>query len=93
MSKIAEHAVLNGMGKMTKIDSATLQVVLKDSTEAEKLKYSLIYAAPQTVLRLATGSPALLNVEFLVADAERTVEDLLIGLPVHRHLSVDAMTL
>lgn len=66
---------------------------MKDSTKAEKLKYSRIWTAPRTVLKLAAGLLALLIVEFLIAEAELTVEDLLIGLPVLRHLGVDTKTL
>lgn len=36
---------------------------------------------------------ALLNVEYLVADANLAVEDLLIGLAVLRHLGVDTKTI
>lgn len=37
-SKVAEHAVLRGIGEMTKRDLFTLQVALKDSTVAEKFR-------------------------------------------------------
>lgn len=37
LSKIAEHAVLNSIGKMKKNDAVSLQIALKDSTEALKV--------------------------------------------------------
>lgn len=93
LSKIAEHVFLNGVGKMAKIDPVFLQVALKDSTNAEKFKCSLILTAPRTVLKLGAGPLALLNVEFLVAYAELTVKDLLIELQVLRRWSIDTKTL
>lgn len=45
------------------------------------------------VLKLSAGSFALLNVEFLVTDAELAAEDQLIGLSILPHLDVDTKTL
>lgn len=36
---------------------------------------------------------ALVNVEFLVAEKEIACEDILVGLPVLRHLGMDSLTL
>lgn len=36
--RFAERAVLNGMGQMTKMDKVTLQVALKNTTEAQSFK-------------------------------------------------------
>lgn len=42
---------------------------------------------------MSAGPLALVNVTFLVADADLSAEDLLIGLPVLQHLGVDSKTL
>lgn len=47
----------------------------------------------RTVLRLAAGPLALVNVTFFVADIGLAAEDLLIGLPVLRHLGIGRETL
>lgn len=44
-------------------------------------------------MQLSSGQLALANVTFLVADDELACEDLIIGLPVLRHLQVDTRTL
>lgn len=44
------------------------------------------------MLKLSAGHLGMLNVEYLVADANLAVEDLLIGLPVLRYLGVDSKT-
>lgn len=92
-SRIAEQAVLNGVGKMAKITPITLQVALKSGANAETFTFSRSWTPPRLVLKLSAGPLALLNVRFLVADADLAVEDLLIGLPVLRHLGVDTKTL
>lgn len=48
---------------------------------------------PKTVFNLSAGPLALLNTEYLVADADFAVEDTLIGLPVLQHLHVEIKTL
>lgn len=92
-SKFAERAVLNGIGKMTKIDKVSLQLALKDADRAQLFTFSQTWTPPPTVLRSAAGPLALVNVTFLVADANLAAEDLLIGLPVLRHLGVDSKAL
>lgn len=68
-SKFAERSVLNGIGKMTKIDKVSLQVALKDAYCAQSFTFSRTWTPPRTVLRLTAGPLALVNVTFLVADA------------------------
>lgn len=92
-SRFAEKAVLNGIGKMTKIDKVSLQVALKEDETAQSFTFSRRWTPPRTVLRLVAGPLALVNVTFLVADADLAVEDLLIGLPVLQHLGVDTKSL
>lgn len=38
--KLSECADLNGIGKMTKLDKVTLQVALKNNTEAQGFTFS-----------------------------------------------------
>lgn len=45
------------------------------------------------MLKLAAGHLALFNVEYLVTDSELAVEDLLLDLPVLRHLGVETKVL
>lgn len=80
--KFAERVVLNGIGKMTKIDSVKLQVALNNSSEAQSFTFSRTWTPPRTVLPLYTGTLALVNETFLVANDDLAAEDLLIGLPV-----------
>lgn len=92
-SKLAESAVCRGIGKMTPIDTISLQAALKDRKDVEKYSFSRSITVPRTVLHLAAGPLALVNVSFLVADGELAVQDLLFGLPVLQHLGVDSKTL
>lgn len=92
-STVAEKAVLNGIGKLTKIDPVFLQVALKQGDNAEKFTFSRTWTPPRTVLQLLVGPLALVNVTYLVADADLAAESLLIGLPVLQHLGVDTKTL
>lgn len=57
--------------------------------------FSRLWTPPRTVLNAAisAGSQALLNVEYPVADADLSVEDILVGFPVLRHMSVNEKTL
>lgn len=91
--KVAENAALNGIGKFKKISSISLQVPLKDGDDPQKFTFSSMWTPPGTVLLLSAGLLALVNVAFLVADADLLVEGLLIGLPVLQHLGVDTKTL
>lgn len=90
---LAEKAVLNGIGKMAKIKPLSLQVALKEADDAQSFTFSGTGTPPRIVLRLSTGPLALNNVKFLVADVDLAAEDILIGLPVLRHLGVDTKTM
>lgn len=46
-SRTAEGAVLNVIGKMPKISPVTVQVALKDRSEAEKFTFSRIWRPPE----------------------------------------------
>lgn len=90
---LAECAANRGIGKINAITPVRLQVALKSETEAQTFSFSRSWTAPRTVLHLASGQLALANVTFLVADGDLACEDLLINLPVLRHLQVDTRTL
>lgn len=91
--RLAEAAVLSGIGKLKKINPVTVQVALKDQSDAQKFKFSREWAVPRLVLHLSVGPPALLNVTFLVVDAELAENDILIGQPVLKHLGIDSKTM
>lgn len=90
--KLAEKAVLNGIEKMTKFDKVCLQVALKNGSSAETF-FSPTWTPPCVVLKLISGPLALVNVTFLVVDADLFAEGLSIGLPVLQHLGVNTKTL
>lgn len=91
--KLAECAVLDGIVKRSKIEEVTLQVALKEGDSAQLFTFSRSWTPPRTILRLAAGPLALVNVTYLVADDDLAVEDLLIGLPVLQHLGIDTKSL
>lgn len=92
-SRVAERAVLNGIGKLKIIIPVTLQVALKTGSDAEKFTFSRIWTLPRTIFMLCARSLALVNDKYLVSDSDLAVEDLFIGLPVLRLLGVDTKTL
>lgn len=92
-ARIAEHAVLNGVGKIKKITPISLQVALKSGSEAESFTFTRTWTPPRLVLKLAAGPLAFLSVRFLVSDADLAVEDTLLGLPVLGNLGIDTKTL
>ena len=78
---------------MKGIEPVHIQVALKSSEDASTFTFSRVWTSPRTILHLASGQLALANVTFLVADDALACEELLIGLPVLRHLQVDTRTL
>lgn len=91
--KIAEMAVVKGVGMIYGIKPVKLQVALKDGDQAQEFTCVRPWKRPRVVLQLAAGKLALLNVTFLVTDGDLSSDDLLIGLPLLRHLCVDTRTL
>lgn len=93
--EVAEKAVLQGIGKFESIKTVNLEVALKKTGEGPPVKFpfSRAWTVPSTVLHLSAGQMALKNIRYLVADDSLTCEDILIGLPVLRHLRVDTRTL
>lgn len=90
--KLAERAVFNGIGKMTKIDRVTLQVGLKNITTAQSSTFSCTSTPLGTAPQPLTGPLALVSVALLSADDEFTAEDLSSGPSVLKHLGFDTRT-
>lgn len=78
---------------MKKATPVRMSVALRLGYEAQIFTFSRTCTAPRTVQKLSSVRMALLNIKFLVAYADLTCEDLLIGLPVLRHLRIDTKTL
>lgn len=90
---LAQAAVVKGIGRMTAIAPIKIQVALKETGNPATFSFSRTWQVPRLVLKLSAGKMALLNVTFLVADDDTACEDLLLGLPVLRHLGIDSRTL
>lgn len=90
---LAEKAAISGIGKIKGIKPVEIQVDLRKGDEAQSFRFSRTWTVPRTILQLASGELALANLSFLVADDQMTCEELIIGLPVLRHLQVDTRTL
>lgn len=78
---------------MSEITPLLIQVALRVSPEQVKLFFSSRWLVPHLVVFTSAGKMALINLTFLVADDETACEDILIGLPVLRHLSIYSSTL
>lgn len=91
--RIAEKAVLKGIGRFEAITPVTVQVALSSSADPETFTFSRKWIAPRIVMELSAGRLALHNVSFLVADAHLSCEDILLGYPVLQHLGIDSRTL
>lgn len=89
----ADYAVLSGFSKMKTISLVTLQVPLKEGSDAFKFTSSQSWTASRTVPEPSAGAFVLRNIEYLVADADLVVQDLDIGLLALRRLGVDIKTL
>lgn len=82
-----------GSVRFAAITPIRLTVALKSGEEAQSFTFSRSWTSPRTVLHLASGRLALVNVTFLIPDDDLACEDILIGLPVLRHVQVDTRTL
>lgn len=90
---VAERAVLDGIGKIKKIDPVTVSVALKKDEEAQQFSFSRTWTVPRIILSLPSGKLAMLNVCFLVADDDLACESVLVGLPLLEHMKVDTKTM
>ena len=91
--QLAESSVLNGVGKFRPIKPVKVQVAFKTNDSTQRFTASREWVVPRLILGLSAGPLALLNVAFLVTDAQLADEDLLIGLPVLKHLEIDSKTM
>lgn len=89
--ELAEKSSLKNIGKLDAIETVRLKVALTKKDETTQFPFSRAWTVPSTVLHLSSGRLALKNIKFLLDDDDNTMvcEDLLIGLPVLRHLRVD----
>lgn len=88
-SKLAESALLNGIGKLIKAQPVFLQVTFKRGDEAKEFIFFSTRTSLRTTLKIAARLLALDNVTSLVADADLAVEGLLIGPSISQHLGFD----
>lgn len=72
-SKVSEQIVINGIGKMKKIKSTNLLVVLTAGADAESFTFSRAWNPPWTILKLSAGTIAFMDLEYVVADSHRNV--------------------
>lgn len=85
--------MLQGIGRLEQIKSVTIKVALTNTSQGGDYQFSRVWKLPRLVMELSTGRMALNNIAFLISDAKLASEDLLIGLPLLRHLGIDSRTL
>lgn len=79
---------------MKNISPVVLKVALVEEVlRARIVSFLAIWTAPSTVLKIAKGALALLDVQYLVFYEDLTAQDLHLGIPFLRHLGVDTKTL
>lgn len=66
---------------------------IKSGDKAQNFKATRRWEVPRLIFKLDAGPLALLNVSFLVINAQLAVKDLLIGLPVLKRLGIDSQTM
>lgn len=90
---IAEAFDLKNVGKLRNISAVELQGALKEGEKAH------LFTAPRSctvlclILHLVVGQRALLNVTFVIEDADLAQGDLLSGLIVLRRLRIDLLAM
>lgn len=84
--KLAQRASVKGIGKMSAIQPVTLRVALKTGSDLQRFAVSRAWGVIRTVFHLSSGRLAILNIRYLVEVDYSAGENLLIGLPVLRHL-------
>lgn len=88
-AKLAKSAVRNGIYKIKLLKVLTVEVAPRDTKTAPKFTFSMEWAVLCLTRHLSVGPGALLNVSFLVADAELAENNLFIGQLVLMHLGSD----
>lgn len=92
-SQIAELAVLNGIGRVSKIQPVWLQVAIIIGADDEAFTFSRTWTLPRTVLKLSAGPLVLLCLKYHVADSDLAAEELFISLLVLQFLGIDTKTI
>lgn len=87
---IAQRTVPKGIGQFEKINPVSIKVSLTD--KRENYTFYRVWNVPRLVMKLSSGRMALNNISFLSSDASLASEDILIDLPVLRHLGIDWCT-
>lgn len=88
-SKYATNCVLSAIGNFSKIQPVKIQVAVRDNSHAKRFKLSKTWTVRQCiVLCLTTGPPALVNITFLFHDDVFAAEDVLLILPLLKHLVI-----
>lgn len=92
-SRVAEEAVVKGVGRIHSTTPITVQVVSRNDEATAFFRFYRSWTAPRITLQLASGKLALTVVSFLVAGDDLSCEELLIGLRAPRHLRLDSKIL
>lgn len=91
--KLAEAAVIQGIGQMKRIKPVTINVALNQGDEEQELRFSRPWTVPRLTLQLSSAQLTLTNISFLVTVDHFCCEDLVIVLPMLQHLRIDRKTL
>lgn len=91
--QLAEHAVLEGIGKLTTRHNLLLNVAITKDVYVQSFNLSRSRTMPGYVLNISTGQLALVSITLPVSNDELAWEELLIGRPVLLYLQVDTKTL
>lgn len=80
-SRLREPTAFNCAGKMSDIVPVKLQAALIRGFDVQQFTFSRSLTSSRTALELSSAPLVLVNVTYLVADADPAVEDLLNELP------------
>lgn len=92
-SSVAQQAVLKSIGRLEAIQPTAIQVAITSTDKAEAFEFSRVLKIPRLVMEISSGRLALTNISLLVSNTMLVSEDVLIGLPVLRHVSIYSRTL
>lgn len=90
---LVQTVIVKVIGIMASIAPMKIHVTLKKTGSPATSSFSCTWHVPRLLFKLAARQMALINIIFLVADNDTACEDLLIGLPVLRHLGIGSSTL
>lgn len=94
-TKLSESAAIKCISQMSPIQKVSLSAAFKNGTtdSAGSLSFSRTCTVRRTILHLASGNLALMDISFLVANDDLACEGLLIGRIVLQQLWVDTNSL